>query len=52
MTITNNVSNYNDVSLANQSSLGSLPEALFFMPYWSFVMLNLFQHPDSEISSH
>ena len=34
MTITNNVSNYNDVSLANQSSLGSLPEALFFMPYW------------------
>ncbi|MBO5289877.1 MAG: hypothetical protein J6B11_10870 [Spirochaetales bacterium] len=23
----------------------------FFMPFWQFVMLNLFQHPDSETSS-
>ena len=29
MTITNNVSNYNDVSLANKSSLGIFPSALF-----------------------
>ena len=35
MTITKNVSNYNDVSLANKSSLGILPEALFFMPIWA-----------------
>jgi hypothetical protein len=57
MTITNNVSNYNDVLLVSQSSLGirsvfSLHSvAVLFMSYWCFDRLNLFQHPDSEISS-
>ena len=43
MTITKNVSNYNDVSLVSQSNLGirsvfSLYSvvALFFMPIWQF----------------
>ena len=57
MTITKNVSNYNDISLANQSGLRirsvfSLHSVVAFLYlFGQFVMLNLFQHPDSETSS-
>ena len=39
MTITKNVSNYNDVSLVNQSGLGFFPEALFLCLFCSSTTL-------------
>ena len=39
MTITKNVSNYNDISLATKSGLGFFPVALFLCLIGQFVML-------------